>query len=126
MKIFKSLAIAAGLAFIAINVSAQDQGTKMDPQQMAQKMTASIKEKVTGITPDQESKILAAEQDFAKGMQDAHSSSNGDRDAMRAKMQPLKETRDAKIKTILTADQYTQYQKMEAAHQGGHKGGGTQ
>ena len=126
MKILKSIALIGGLAFITANVSAQAQDggkQQMDPQQRAQKMTDNIKQNVTGITPDQESKILAAEQTFTKGMQDAWSSSNGDHDAMKSKMQPLKDTRDAQIKSILTADQYTQYQKMEASHQGGHKSG---
>jgi len=127
MKILKSLAFIGGLALITANVPAQAQGgekQQMDPQQRAQKMTDNIKQNVTGITPDQESKILAAEQTFTKGMQDAWSSSNGDRDTMKSKMQPLKDTRDSQIKTILTADQYTQYQKLEASHQGGHSGGG--
>ncbi len=125
MKILKSIALIGGLAFITANVSAQAQGGKqqIDPQQRAQKMTDNVKQNVTGITPDQESKILAAEQTFTKGMQDAWSSSNGDHDAMKSKMQPLKDARDAQIKTILTADQYTQYQKMEAEHKGGHGGG---
>lgn len=122
MKIFKSLALLCGLAFLTASVSAQGQGGRqqMDPQQMAQRMTNHIKQNVSGITPDQESKILAAEQTFSKGMQDAWSSSNGDRDAIKSKMQPLKDARDAQIKSILTADQYAQYQKMEATHQGMH------
>lgn len=118
------MAIIAGLAFITLHVSAQSQGgAKMDPQQMAQKMTDRVKQNVTGITADEEKQILAAEQDFVTGMQTARANSNGDRDAMHTQMETLKSTRDAKIKTILTADQYTQYQKMEAAHQGGHGGG---
>jgi periplasmic protein CpxP/Spy len=127
MKIFKSLAFRGGLAFITANVSAQaPSGGKqqMDPQQMAQKMTDHVKQNVTGITPDQESKILAAEQTFTKGMEAARNTSNGDRDAMKSQMQPLKDNRDAQIKTILTADQYAQYQKMEASHQSGHGNGG--
>jgi hypothetical protein len=127
MKTLKSIAVIAGLAFITINLSAQGGGGNMgnmDPQQRAQKETANIKEHVTGITPDQESKISAVEQDFAKSAKDVWSSSNGDHDAMKSKMQPLKESRDAKIKGILSADQYAQYTKMQEAHQmGGRKGG---
>jgi len=113
MKFIKSLTLIAGLALVVFNVSAQ-QRAPMD----AQTMTNNIKEKVTGITPDQESKILAANQEFVSGMQDARNSSNGDRDAMRSKMQPIREARDAKMKAILTADQYAQYQKMEQEHRG--------
>jgi len=126
MRILKSLALIGGLAFITANVSAQAQQSgkqQMDPQQRAQKMTDNIKQNVTGITPDQESKILSAEQTFTKSMQDAWSSSGGDRDAMKSKMQPLKDARDAQLKTILTADQYAQYQKMEAEHKSVHSSG---
>ncbi|MGP8217231.1 MAG: hypothetical protein ACLQQ4_16800 [Bacteroidia bacterium] len=124
MKILKSFVIIAGMALISFNVYAQER-TPMDPQQMARKQTDNIKKNVTGITPDQESKILAVEQEFSQAMQDARNSSNGDREAMRSKMQPLKENRDAKIKGILTSDQYAQYQKMEESHQwgGGRRGG---
>ncbi|HTB31314.1 MAG TPA: hypothetical protein VK808_04760 [Bacteroidia bacterium] len=116
MKIFKSLALVAGLAFITANVSAQEKG-KMDPQQWAQKQTAQIKASVAGITPDQESKILAAEQSFATSMQAAKASSNGDRDAMRSKLEPARQDRDSKIKAVLNADQSAQYDKFVAAHQ---------
>jgi periplasmic protein CpxP/Spy len=123
MKIYKLLAVTAGLAFITANVSAQAKGPGGDPAQMAQKQTAQIKSMVTGITPDQESKILAIEQQFDKTMQDAKASSNGDRDAMRAKLEPARQDRDTKIKAILTADQATQYDKMVEAHQAAHKAG---
>lgn len=119
MKILKTLSIAAGLAFFAVNISAQDRAPVT-----AQQMTDKVKQNVTGITAAQESKILAVEQEFLKTMQDARTASNGDRKAMKAKMQPAREARDTKIKAILTVDQYAQYQKAEAAHKGGgHKGG---
>jgi|HubBroStandDraft_2_1064218.scaffolds.fasta_scaffold522421_2 Spy/CpxP family protein refolding chaperone len=137
MKILKTLSVAAVLAFTAANVSAQAQNAsqppaqptpqapvKMDPQMMGQKMTERVKQNVTGITPDQESKILAAETEYAKGMQDARTSSNGDRDAMRSKMEPLRQTRDSKIKAVLTPDQQAQYDKVSPQHpMGAPKGG---
>jgi periplasmic protein CpxP/Spy len=124
MKILKSLALVAGLAFVTTGVSAQSEGRgNVDPQTMAQNMTNRVKQNVTGITADQETQILAAEKDFATGMQTAKSNSNGDKDAMHSQMETLKSTRDTKIKSILTADQYAQYQKMETSHQDGHKGG---
>lgn len=121
MNSLKSVAVVAGLALLTWNVSAQQRGP-MD----AQTMTNNIKKNVTGITTDQESKILTVEQDFVKGAQDARSNSGGDREAMHSKMKTLKETKDAKIKTILNADQYAQYQKMEESHKGGMRKGGNQ
>jgi len=125
MKILKSLALIAGLAFATASVSAQSNTAdaskgQMDPQKMAQRQTDRIKQNVTGITAAQESQILAAEQEYSKSMQDAWTSSNGDKDVLKSKMQPAKEARDAKIKTILTADQYAQYEKMQSSHQGMH------
>ncbi len=119
MKILKTLTLAAGLALVTANVSAQER-----TQTTAQQVTDKIKQNVTGITSDQESKILVVEQDFLKAMQDTKNANSGDREAMHAKMQPLRESRDAKIKAILTADQYAEYQKAEAARQAAmHKGG---
>ncbi len=134
MKIFKSLALVAGMAFVTAHISAQApaaappapvQGVHgaPDPDQMAQRQTAQVKQNVTGITSDQESQILAANQDYAKGVVAARSNNNGDKSAIHSQIQSLREARDAKYKTILTADQYAQYQKAEAAHMGGHKGG---
>jgi len=119
MKIFKSLALAAGLAFITTGVYAQEKA-QMDPQQWAQKQTSQIKEHVTGITPDQESKILAIEQNFAKSMMATRAASNGDREAMRAKMEPARQNRDTKIKAILNAGQCTQYDQFISANRVNH------
>jgi hypothetical protein len=110
MKIAKSFAIVAGLALIGFCASAQT----MDPQQEAQKETAEIKTNVTGITPDEESKILGVEQEYSKSMQDAHKTIT-DKDAMKTQCKQLCNSRDAKIKAILTSDQNKQYLKVEKA-----------
>jgi protein CpxP len=122
MKTLKTLALGM-LTLFAINVYAQG---KMDPQEMAQKRTADIKAKVTGITSDEENQILTIEQNFAKSAQDARTANAGDRDAMRNQMKQLKQDRDSKIKGVLSADQYTQYIQMEQdekAEHGGKRGG---
>lgn len=115
MRTFKYFLLLTGMTLFAANIFAQDQNNP-DPVAMAQKMTAEVKRVVPSITSDQETKITAIEQDYAKGMNAARTNSGDDRAAMRSKMQPLKATRDAQIKTILTADQYAQYEKAEAAH----------
>jgi hypothetical protein len=108
MKIAKSLAIVAGLAIGGLNASAQTMG----PQQTAQKETAEIKTNVTGITTSEERQILAVEKDHAKSMQDAQSTIT-DKVAMKTQKKQLCDSRDAKIKAILTADQFKQYLKVE-------------
>ncbi|HTA83540.1 MAG TPA: hypothetical protein VK783_11415 [Bacteroidia bacterium] len=124
MKTLKTLALAS-MCIVALSASAQEH-QKMDPNQMAQKQTDNIKQHVTGITPDEESKILVIEQDFSKAAQDARASSNGDRDAMKTKMESLRQERDTKLKGVLTADQYTQYTQMPKEQWGGGKKGGNQ
>ena len=116
MKPFKAISLLVlGMA----SVSAFAQRGNMDPNQMAQRQTDTIKKYVGSITSDEEAKILTIEQNFAKSAQEARSSSDGDRDAMRTKMEALRKDRDDKIEAVLTADQYTQYTKMPKEHRGG-------
>jgi hypothetical protein len=110
MKITKIVAILAVLAIGGLNASAQT----MDPQQTAQKETAEIKKNVTGITPNEESQILSVETEHAKSIRDAQSTIT-DKAAMKTQCKQLCDSRDAKIKAILTADQYKQYLKVEKA-----------
>ena len=84
MKILKSLTLLAGLAFITGNVSAQEKCTK-DQQQIAQKETDKVKTNVTGLTSDQESKILVVEHDHAKACDEAKTAAKGDKDAFKSK-----------------------------------------
>ncbi len=114
MKIPKIIATAS-LAFVALTVSAQDKAD-LDFQKMAQIQTYQVKQSVNGITPDQEKKILTIEQSFTQAMQQAHATSEGDRNAMHNQSVQLHNDRDMRMKSILTASQYAQYQKMEAAN----------
>jgi hypothetical protein len=114
MRIPKIIATAS-LAFVALTVSAQDKAD-LDFQKMAQIQTYQVKQSVNGITPDQEKKILTIEQSFTQAMQQAHATSEGDRNAMHNQSVQLHNDRDMRMKSILTASQYAQYQKMEAAN----------
>ena len=108
MKIARSLAILTGLVIIGLNVSAQT----MDPEQTAQKETTEIKTNVTGITSNEESQILTVEREHAKSMWDARNTLT-DKVALKTQTKELCDKRDAKIKAILTTDQYAQYLKTE-------------
>ena len=112
MKIFKSLALVAGLAFITANISAQ-QAAQMDYKAAGKAQTEQVKQNVTGITSDQENKIASVEEAFVKAMVDAkHNTPN--HDEAHAKMETIRQDRDAKVKAILTADQGSQYDKYMA------------
>jgi hypothetical protein len=113
MKTLKSFALLSGLAFFALAVSAQEKCTE-DQRLTAQKQTDMIAKNVTGLTSDQKNRILTVEQDFEIGIQIVCTDSKGNRDTITSKKPSLHETLDLQIKTILTANQYTQYQQMEA------------
>jgi hypothetical protein len=123
MKKINSFIVVAGLVFITTYSYAQtatQNKNASDADKLATQMTAVVKQTVTGVTPDQEKQILAAEQDYSKGVLDVKSSignnsnnlSSDDKMAKYNQIKSLTQTRDAKIKTILTADQYSQYQKV--------------
>jgi len=127
MKTLNSFMLLAGIVFITAHATAQAPAATTNAQNkngsdanaMAQQLTESVKRTVTGITPDEESKILAAEQDYSKGIIDVRNTNPGagsqsDKMASYNKVMALAQTRDTQLKSILTADQYTQYQKTAA------------
>ncbi len=120
MKTLVTLFLTAVLATYGINSLAQSSSTTDPSQQLAAKKTQQIQDKVTGVSQDQLTKILVAEQEWAKARQTAKS--NGASDAtVKSQLKTLREDRDAKIKGILTADQYAQYQSMEKWDHTGYK-----
>jgi hypothetical protein len=108
MKTQKSLVVAAGLLIGGLNVSAEN----MKPEQVALKETREMKTYVIGIKPEQESKILAVERDYAKSVQVAHRTVN-DEVVLSNEEKKLWNTRHEQIKAILTADQFKEYTKVE-------------
>ena len=125
MKITKSFAIVAGLVIGGLNVSAQNMEADQTAQketaqkemaaqtveadQAAQKETTEIKADVIAVTPDEESQILTIEQDHAKSILVAQNTLTGK--ALRTQEKQLCKSRNAKIKTILTADQFKEYRR---------------
>ena len=112
MKNFIFVLLLVGLSFITVNVLCQGKGT-ISAKQLAQQQTEQVKKNVDKVTPDELSKILPVEQEFANGIQDAREISNGDTLAMYAKVLLLSNNRDSKIQMILTPIQYSQYMDME-------------
>jgi formate dehydrogenase maturation protein FdhE len=120
VKIFKTFILISGFAFATAQASAQAQENRPDPGQVARLQTDRIKQHVTGITPAQESRLITIEKDYTKSLQDVlNTTDNSNKTALHSKINPLRETRDAKVKTILTADQYSEYEKYKPEYQGG-------
>jgi protein CpxP len=101
---------------------AQGGGQRMSPEDRAKQMQTQLK-----LTDDQTAKITAILKVQATKMDSVRTAANGDRDAIRAGMTPIRTAIGAQIKAILTPDQATAYQKMlddqRARMQGGGGGG---
>ncbi|HSY77046.1 MAG TPA: hypothetical protein VK890_09335 [Bacteroidia bacterium] len=112
MKTVNAIILAGSLFCISFSAMAQEKST-LDTKQLAQQQTDEVKKNVDKITPDQLSKILPVEQEFANGMRDARIKCNSDTVAMNRRALKLCKSRDTKIKTVLTTEQYSQYLDME-------------
>ena len=97
-------------------------GQRVSPEDRAKQMQTTLK-----LTDDQTTKITAILKVQATKMDSVRTAANGDRDAMRTAMGPLRTATNDKIKAILTPDQATAWQKMmddQRAQRGGGGGGG--
>src|ERR1700742_4753825 len=101
---------------------AQGGGGRMSPEDRAKQMQTQLK-----LTDDQTAKITAVLKTQATKMDSVRTAANGDRDAMRSAMGPIRTATTTQIKAILTPDQAAAYQKMmdemRARMQGGGGGG---
>ena len=102
---------------------AQGGGQRMSPDERAKQLQTQLK-----LTDDQTAKITVILQAQATKMDSVRTAANGDRDAMRAGMMPIRTASNTQIKALLTPDQATAYQKMQddmrARMQQGGGGGG--
>ncbi len=83
-----------------------------------------LKTSLTGITDAQSAKLLAVYQAQTASRDSLMKALGDDRSAMREKMAPLTAAVTAKLKTILTPEQFTAYEKAQAARMQGGPGGG--
>jgi periplasmic protein CpxP/Spy len=86
---------------------AQGGGQRMSPADRAKQMQTQLK-----LTDDQTAKITVILQAQSTKMDSVRTAANGDRDAMRAGMMPIRTATNTQIKAILTPDQAVAYQKM--------------
>src|SRR5262245_45302997 len=126
MKINK-FSIIAGLtlgSLVAFSnlATAQDQkgGQRRGPsvEQRMERLTDELK-----LTDEQKPKVKAVLEDSKKKRQEMFSDSNVPREERREKMRDIMDKENKKLKEILTADQYTKYEKMLEEMRAGGKGG---
>ncbi len=84
----------------------------------------ALKTSLTGITDAQSAKLLAVFQTASKSQDSLRTALNGDFGAMREKMAPITASTTAKLKGILTPEQFTAYEKAQAERAARFGGGG--
>ena len=91
--------ICMGTCCIAINALGQtNDGQGMDPQQRV----AYINQHVTNLTPDQQSKIMAIEQEYLSNLKIVNVTATDS----------LRRVTDNSIRAVLSNQQYEQYQSL--------------
>ncbi len=100
MKTLKTWAFAI-LCCGVIHATAQNRSP------VPQQRTDYIKQHVSGISADQESKILAIEQSCSIAMQNMHMTKD------KSASDSIRRSTDSHIKAVLTPDQYSQYKKIK-------------
>jgi protein CpxP len=122
-KMKKLLLVCCFLIGISAVSRAQGGGQRMSPEDRAKQLQTQLK-----LTDDQTAKITAIYKTQTTKMDSIRTAANGDRDAMRAAMTPLRQATNTQINAILTPDQQTAYKKMQddmrARMQQGGGGGG--
>ncbi len=120
-KILLTCCLLLGIATMS---RAQGGMQRMAPEDRAKALQTQLK-----LNDDQTAKITAIFKAQMVKMDSIRTAANGDRDAMRSAMGPLRTATTAQVKAVLTPDQATAYDKYLAdqrarMQQGGGGGGG--
>ena len=121
----KKIFILSFMFMFAFALSAQDQGRRGGMSEADMEKRYEEMKKELSLTAKQLDSIKAIDKDYYAKMRDVREKAGGDREKMREATRPLNEKRNERIKAILTEEQYTKYQKMEADRRPrGPRGGG--
>ncbi len=97
----------------------------MEPKEMAQWQTDRMKASLD-LTDEQLVKVEALNLKYAKKMGAVRNEANGDRNAMRSAMMPLRTEKEKELKEILTSEQWDKFlvlRKDAQAKKGGKRRG---
>lgn len=103
----KILLMCCFLLGISAVSRAQGGGQRMSPADRAKQLQTQL-----SLNDDQTAKITAILQTQQTKMDSVRTAANGNRDAMRAGMMPIRQSINTQIKAVLNPDQATAYQKM--------------
>ncbi|HNW51334.1 MAG TPA: DUF4890 domain-containing protein [Prolixibacteraceae bacterium] len=89
-------------------------GRQFNPEEMVKRQTDEMV-KDLGLDAKQTEKVSAINKKYADKMGEMfkNAQGGGDHDAMRKKMETMRTEKDAELKAVLTAAQYTKYQELE-------------
>lgn len=106
----------------SFSIAQQGQGgrSNMDPKEMAKRQTDQMKASLE-LTAEQLPKVEALNLKYAEKMDAVRANAQGDRDAMRSAMMPLRAEKDKELKELLTVEQWDKLLavRKEARSKGG-------
>lgn len=124
MKLKKTLALAAlvvgSLVAGSLVTRAQDAATNTPPAtakpggKNMRSLDITFLAKRLDLTDAQKPKVKTVLEDLAQKQRDLHADNTLSADDKKAKMKEIRDSTDAKLKDILTPDQYTQWEKSGA------------
>ena len=109
------------LAGFALQAQPGGGGRAMNPEQRAEQQTAQMTEKLS-LSEAQAGKVKEINLKYANKMKEARDAADGDRDAMRETMTAIRDEHDKELKTVLTGEQYTQWDRIRT-EQRNNRGG---
>ena len=113
-------AFVLGISAVSFAQGGPGGGFRRTPEQSVEGLKTSL----TGITDAQAAKLLVVYQAQTKSRDSLMTALGDDRSSIREKMAPITASVTAKLKTILTPEQFTAYEKAQAARAAGGPGGG--
>lgn len=105
-KLLLMLCFIAGITSLS---KAQGGGQRRSPEEQAKQLQTQLK-----LSDDQTTKITSIMQMQSTKLDSIRTAANGDRDAMRSGMMSVRQAMAPKIKAVLTPEQVTAYDKMQA------------
>lgn len=124
-KVFLVCAFVLGVSAVSFAQGGGGQGGGRGFNATPEQQLERLKTSITGITDAQSAKLLVVFQAAGKSRDSLRTALNGDFAQMREKSAPITAATTAKLKTILTPEQFTAYEKQQAerAARGGGGGG---
>ncbi|MBS1950481.1 MAG: hypothetical protein JST37_05695 [Bacteroidetes bacterium] len=107
MKKYFLLIAIIGLAYSSIAQGGRTR-PRATPEQRAQRLTNWVDQTVK-LSPDQKTKVYAINLKYINLMHETKDSVQNDRKALWKDIQAENQQKDAELKSVLTADQYTAY-----------------